>query len=109
LHVFLKLCIRWFVHVIFAELNEQQNRLTKARELLLSGYIDPADYKTMKAEYEKKIALLEAKLSQFADNSNNVDRLLHTAISNLSKLNVLHENGSIEEKRDIVGRCIPKK
>lgn len=51
---------------VLHQLTEQQNRLTKARELLLSGDIDPADYKTMKAEYEKKIAILEAKLNQFA-------------------------------------------
>jgi hypothetical protein len=36
----------------------------------LSGDIAPADYKTMKTEYEKKIAMLEAKLSQFTSNND---------------------------------------
>lgn len=94
---------------VLQQLNEQQNRLSKARELLLTGDIDPADYKTMKAEYERKIAMLEAKLSQFANNSDNIDRLLNTALNNLSKLDVLFENGNISEKRDIIGSMYPEK
>jgi len=94
---------------VLQQLTEQQNRLTKARELLLSGDIDPADYKTMKTEYEKKIAMLEAKLSQFTSNNDSIDKLLYTAIDNLSKLDVLYEKGGIAEKRDIIGSMYPEK
>src|SRR5690606_868077 len=94
---------------VLQQINEQHNRLAKARELLLSGDIDPADYKTMKTEHEKKVAMLEGKLSQFADNSNNIDRLLHTAINNLSKLDALYESGNIGAKRDIIGSLYPEK
>lgn len=71
---------------VFQQLNEQQNRLSKARELLLTGDIDPADYKTMKVEYEKKIAMLDAKLNQFASDANSIDKLLYQAVTNLSKI-----------------------
>jgi site-specific DNA recombinase len=40
------------------------NKLTKARELLLNGDIDGVDYKTIKSENEHKINVLEAKLSE---------------------------------------------
>jgi site-specific DNA recombinase len=94
---------------VLHQLTEQQNRLTKARELLLSGDIDPADYKTMKAEYEKKIAILEAKLNQFATNNDSIDKLLYTAVNNLSRLGTLYETGGIAEKRDIIGSMYPEK
>ncbi len=63
----------------------------------------------MKTEYEKKIAMLEAKLSQFTSNNDNIDKLLYTAIDNLSKLDVLYEKGGIAEKRDIIGSMYPEK
>lgn len=94
---------------VLQQLNEPQSRVSKARELLLSGDIGPADYKTMKAEYERKIAMLEAKLSQFANNEDNIDRLLNTVLNNLSRLDILFESGNISEKRDIIGSMYPEK
>jgi len=46
---------------IKTELEQLNNRLSKARELLLSGDLDGTDYKEIKAESEKKIAYLEGK------------------------------------------------
>lgn len=63
----------------------------------------------MKAEYEKKIAMLEAKLNQFATNNDSIDKLLYTAVNNLSTLGTLYETGSITEKRDIIGSMYPEK
>lgn len=48
---------------LLQQINEQNNRLAKARELLLADAIDSMDYKSIKAEYERKTTLLEAKLS----------------------------------------------
>jgi hypothetical protein len=64
---------------------EYYSRTTKARELLLNGDIDGADYKTIKSENEYKVNVLEAKLSEAeAANSKtaNIEPLLRPAISN---------------------------
>jgi site-specific DNA recombinase len=51
---------------LLKEINDLNSRIAKARELLLSGDIDGADYKTIKSENEYKINVLEAKLSEAA-------------------------------------------
>jgi site-specific DNA recombinase len=51
---------------LLKEINDLNSRIAKARELLLSGDIDGADYKTIKSENEYKINVLEAKLAEAA-------------------------------------------
>jgi site-specific DNA recombinase len=73
---------------LLKEINELNNRTGKARELLLNGDIDGADYKTIKSENEYKINVLEAKLSEaVAANSKteNIEPLLRPAISKLTR------------------------
>nr|MDQ3395614.1 recombinase family protein [Bacteroidota bacterium] len=52
-----------------SQITEQNNRLTKSRELLLTDAIDASDYKLIKSECEEKIAKLEAELKDFVTNS----------------------------------------
>ncbi len=52
---------------IKTELEQLNNRVAKARELLLSGDLDGIDYKEIKSKSEKKIAILEAMLYAEAD------------------------------------------
>ena len=47
---------------IKTELEQLNSRLAKARELLLSGDLDGADYKEIKSGSEKKIAFLEGRV-----------------------------------------------
>jgi site-specific DNA recombinase len=51
------------------QLTELSNKLSKARELLLGGDIDGTDYKDIKAECERKLALTEAQLADLGRNS----------------------------------------
>lgn len=57
---------------IINQITDQSNKITKGRELLLTGDIDPADYKTIKNECEKRIAVLEAELADVSANQLNV-------------------------------------
>jgi len=94
------------------EITEQNNRITKARELLLSGDIDGTDYKTIKTEAEKKIFLSEAKLSELPSKTisiTEVETVLDTAISKLTKLNVIYCKSDIKSKREIIGSMFPEK
>ena len=94
---------------IIQQINDLQNKLQKARDLLLSDDIDPADYKEMKDGYQKKIVVLEKKLSEFSNSDESIDKLLYTTVNGLCKLDRFYETGTIEEKRELIGSMYPEK
>lgn len=91
------------------QLEEANKRLSKARELLLCGDIDANDYRTIKAESEDRINRLEAKLSASVTDTTNIEPLWDKAISSISQLDVLYENGTVTQKRKIIGSMFPEK
>ena len=97
------------VQQLKTQLEESNNRLSKARELLLCGDIEADDYRTIKAESEERINRLEAKLTASVADTNNIEPLWDMAISNISQLDVLYENGTVIQKRKIIGSMFPEK
>ena len=77
------------------QLNELNKRLSKARDLLLSGDIEADDYRIIKSESEEKINRLEAKLTASVTDTTNVEPLWERAISNLSQLDILYTEGTV--------------
>lgn len=94
---------------ILQELNEQNSRLAKARELLLTETIDAEDYKAIKHECERKTTLLEAKLSSATPVQENIDALLEKALYNLAHIDERYVQADIEGKRQIIGSIYPEK
>lgn len=94
---------------LLQQITEQNNRLNKARELLLSEALDGAEYKEIKQECERKINVLEAKLSATPSQEENIDKLLDKALYNLANLDTHYEIGTIKEKRQIIGSIFPEK
>ncbi|MDT0641557.1 recombinase family protein [Zunongwangia sp. F363] len=90
-------------------LQEENNKLSKARELLLCGEIEAVDYRMMKADAEKTINRIEAKLTSTITDTHNIEPLWDKAISNLSQLDSLYESGSTIQKRKIIGSIFPEK
>ncbi len=90
------------------ELEQENTRLSKARDLLLASEIDPSDYRTIKATCEKKITTLEAKLFNPNKQDNNIEKLLEKAIETIANLVELYECGDIKMKRKIIGSIFPK-
>ncbi|WPU97881.1 recombinase family protein [Mucilaginibacter sp. cycad4] len=94
------------------EITALNNRITKARELLLMGDIDSADYKIIKNESEHKIAILEAKLAEIpiaALSLAEVEMLLDSAITKLARLDVIYCNSDTKIQREIIGSMYPEK
>lgn len=88
------------------------NKITKARELLLEGDIDASDFKAIKSEAEYKIRVLESKISDLKTNyitAAEVNNLVDKAIDNLCKLDVMFCKSDYYEKRKIVGSIYPEK
>lgn len=94
---------------LLAQIKEQQNRLAKARELLLSGDIEPADYKVIKTENEHKMNMLEAKLAELSGSVSPIKDELHTALNKLTQIDTLFTTGNVECKRVITSSLFPEK
>lgn len=95
--------------LLLRDINEQNSRLAKARELLLSETIDAADYKTIKTECERKINLFEAKLSAVAPQQESIETLLDKALYNLAHIDERYEKADVAGKRQIIGSMYPEK
>lgn len=88
------------------------NKLTKARELLLNGDIDGADYKAIKSENEHKIIVLEAKLSEIGTEVikvQDLEPIVDGAISTLTKIDVIYWKSDPDIQRKIIGSIYPEK
>jgi len=97
---------------LLKEINSLNDRISKARELLLSGDIDGTDYKTIKSENEYKINVLEAKLAEAASANSqtvNIEPVLRKAIDKLTRLDVIYSKSDSSEKRQLIGSMYPNK
>ncbi len=90
-------------------IDEQTKKLAKARELLLTEAIDANDYKLMKSECEKVIHEQELRLTTFSEQRDDIDALLERACSRIGQLETLYLNGTVEEKRQLIGSVFPEK
>ena len=94
---------------ILSQIDDLNIRLKNARELIADGKIDGEDYRDLKKDCTEKIAILEAKLSGSSQEAKGIDGLLNQAIGNLSRLDVLYAEGTISQKRQIIGSIYPEK
>jgi hypothetical protein len=58
------------------QIKDLEGKLSKARDLLLSDQIDPADYRAMKAEYEELLNRQQVKLNALVNQPDNFDAIL---------------------------------
>lgn len=97
---------------LLKEINDLNSRISKARELLLNGDIDGADYKTIKSENEYKINVLEVKLAEAAatnSKAENIEPLIRRAIGKLTQLDSIYSKSTSSEKRELIGSMYPQK
>jgi site-specific DNA recombinase len=96
---------------IVVDMNKLNERIGKARDMLLAGDLDPADYRIIKADCEEKINRLEAKLAEATHISITVsiDKLIEKAVSSLSQLDILYTKADITGKRQIISSIYPEK
>lgn len=65
--------------------------------------IDASDFKAIKAENERKIIALEAKLIEISEATINIQPVLDKAVGILSRIGELYKDGDIRTKRSIIG------
>ena len=94
------------------EIRKLNDRLSKARELLLEGDIDAGDYRAIKVECEEKLNRLEAQLAEATTHTKatmSIDKLLDKAVSTLSQLDVIYSQADVTRKREIISSIYPEK
>jgi site-specific DNA recombinase len=97
---------------VLNDLTKQNEKLSKARRLLLDEEIDSADYKIIKAECEAVIARLEAKLQDISEQKImrvDINKLVDKVIESFSKLDKLYDNADVKKQRHIVSSLFPEK
>ncbi len=94
---------------ILHEISLINARVSKARELLLADALSPQEYKDIKTECERKVILLEAKLSADTPKEADVEEIIRKALRNLSNLDERFTSADIQGKRQIIGSIFPEK
>ena len=94
---------------ILSQLEEINTRLKNARILLADHKIEAEDFRELKTECAARINELEARLTGFSQQENKIDDLLNKSVYNLSHLDVYWEEGTVAERRNIVGSIFPEK
>jgi len=74
----------------------------------VDGDLEESDFKMIKSQSAIKIDELEQKLNSIQDSDKHIGALLEKALRSLSELDLLYENGTIEEKRKILGSIFPE-
>jgi site-specific DNA recombinase len=93
---------------VLKQIDVLNGQLNKARREMLFERIDPADFKIMKVECEKEITALERQITQLPNDARTIEGITQKGLNNLIQLDQLYENGTIKEKREIVGSIYPE-
>ncbi|MCQ6956984.1 recombinase family protein [Mucilaginibacter aquariorum] len=91
------------------QLNGYQDKIARARDLLLAGDLDGTDYKKIKSDSERQITILEGKLVDSSAKKAGIVPLIDKALNNLSKLAQIYQSAGSEAKRHIVSSMFPQK
>ena len=94
---------------IVDEIREIEKRLSRARELLVSGELDGIDFREMKSGYNARLEKLQAKLAACNNDQLDFSGLLDAGLKTLFRAGNIYENGTIEKKREIISSFYPEK
>src|SRR5690606_12279243 len=97
---------------IVKEIDKLNEKLSVARDKLLSNVMDDEEFVELKKEYKQKIEKLEEQLSK--NNTSNpseqeIHRKLNKALDIVQNVSNLYIDGNIEKKRTLIGSIFPEK
>ena len=87
------------------------NKTTRARELLLNGDIDSADYREIKNESESAVSILETKISELKSDfptPGEFNNLVDKAIYTITNIDVIYCKSDNETKRKLISSMYAK-
>jgi site-specific DNA recombinase len=99
-------------NVILTQIRKCNHRLERARELMLDDELEPSEYRQIKEEATIKINQLESELSPIKPSNNRtteISIIVTRAIKNLSEIDKIYDDGSLEIKKLVVSTLFPQK
>ncbi|QDW24314.1 recombinase family protein [Pedobacter sp. KBS0701] len=94
------------------QLTKSNNKLTRARELLLLGDLESSDYKIVKTECDENIIRTEAKLQDFSRKKYNkaqLELILNDAMDTICDLYTIYTKSGVEDQRRLIGSMFKEK
>jgi site-specific DNA recombinase len=91
---------------------KQNEKIAKARRLLLEEDIEPADYKEIKADCDAVIARLEVKLQEASETKMvglDINKLMDKIITRFCNLDKVFQKAPLKIQRHILCSLFPKK
>lgn len=93
---------------LLRQIKDYEQRITRVRDMVATGQIEPEDYREMKVSYTTSIEKLEAKLSTLA-RETDVEGLFAKGLEHLMRLDTCYDQGNTREKRMLIGSIFPEK
>lgn len=87
---------------------ELNNKIEKARELLLHGDIDGADFKAIKTDSQSQITILCDLISTCQIKKSRFSDVAKSCLSLFSSLHQIYEEGNIHIKRKLISLIFPE-
>jgi site-specific DNA recombinase len=87
-------------------------KIERARDLLLDNEIEATDFRAIKIECNEKISIVESKLNDLNTKNKevlNIRPIAERAINNLKQLDLFYENSSVEGKRYLISTLFIEK
>ncbi|EHQ29751.1 recombinase family protein [Mucilaginibacter paludis] len=94
---------------LLKQITEVNVRLSVARKKYYMEETDAADYKIYKAECEAEMVGLEKKLGEMSEGVQKIDKVLHEAVENVSKLQIYWKTYDSMGKRRLFNAVFPEK
>jgi site-specific DNA recombinase len=91
--------------------SEAQEKIKKARESFLNGVFDEVDFKTIKAENEKKVNQLEDRIFELLNSKDDTDYnlLIDSVLRLMLRPKEYYNFIDSEGKRDLISSMFPEK
>jgi site-specific DNA recombinase len=94
---------------IIQQINGLETRLKKARDKYADDEMLADDYYALKKDIEKSIRDWEKELAGLCSQDKGIDKLINEAMESALQIDHLYHEGTIEEKRNVIGSIFPEK
>jgi hypothetical protein len=90
-------------------IDSQQSKFSRAKELLFSGDLDADDYRDIKQETETKITALRQIMTEIAASSEALNLKIKNIENLMFELFYVYQKASVEQKRMLIDILFPEK
>ena len=91
------------------KLKTLHTRLENLQDLFVDKQIPVSEYQNLKAKYEVQIVETKSEISGINETGKDLDLLIEKGIQQLSKLDTLYKEISLERKSRLLGSIFPEK